>query len=79
MNLPIIMCSIVGAIILKNGIEFSIHKPEQNIVTFEECQHFLQLYCIDGRSQIASKRYSNIIVTLAQTLDKRLPLTLVER
>ena len=30
-------------------------------------------------SQIASKRYSNIIVTLAQTLDKRLPLTLVER
>ena len=49
MNLPIIMCSMVGAIILKNGIEFSIHKPEQNIVTFEECQHFLQLYCIDGR------------------------------
>ena len=46
MNLPIIMCSIVGAIILKNGIEFSIHKPEQNIVTFEECQHFLRLYCI---------------------------------
>ena len=30
-------------------------------------------------SQIASERYSNIIVTLAQTLDKRLPLTLVER
>ena len=49
MNLPIIMCSIVGAIILKNGIEFSIHTPEQNIVTFEERQHFLQFYCIDGR------------------------------
>ena len=32
-----------------------------------------------GIAQIASKRYSNIIVTLAQTLDKRLPLTLVER
>ena len=27
MNLPIIMCSIVGATILTNGIEFSIHKP----------------------------------------------------
>ena len=28
MNLPIIMCSIVGATILMIGIEFSIHKPE---------------------------------------------------
>ena len=27
MNLPIIMCSIVGATILTNGMEFSIHKP----------------------------------------------------
>ena len=26
MNWPIIMCSIVGATILTNGIEFSIHK-----------------------------------------------------
>ena len=34
---------------------------------------------MDAVTQIASKRYSNIIVTLAQTLDKRLPLTLVER
>ena len=49
MNLPIIMCSIVGAAISINGVEFSIHKSEQNIVTFEECQHFLQLYCINGR------------------------------
>ena len=48
MNLPIIMCNIVGATILMNGIEFSIHKPEQNIVTLEECQHFLQLNCING-------------------------------
>ena len=27
MNWPIIMCSIVGATILTNGIEFSIRKP----------------------------------------------------
>ena len=27
MNWPIIMCSIVGAKILTNGIEFSIRKP----------------------------------------------------
>ena len=27
MNFPIIMCNIVGATILTNGIEFSIHKP----------------------------------------------------
>ena len=27
LNLPIIMCSVVGAKILSNGIEFSIHKP----------------------------------------------------
>ena len=49
MNLPIVMCSIVGAIISMNGIEFSIHKSGRNIVTFEECQHVLQLYCISGR------------------------------
>ena len=34
---------------------------------------------LEADTQIASKRYSNIIVTLAQTLDKRLSLTLVER
>ena len=28
MSMPIIMCSIVGATILMNGIEFSIHRPE---------------------------------------------------
>ena len=28
MNLPIIMCSIVGATILTNGIEFSVNQPE---------------------------------------------------
>ena len=34
---------------------------------------------IAGHTQIASKCYSNVIVTLAETLDKRLSLTLVER
>ena len=45
----------------------------------EVTEAFEELHMADPITQIASKRYSNIIVTLAQTLDKRLPLTLVER
>ena len=54
MNLPITMCSIVGATILMNGIELSIHRPEKNTVTFEECQHSLHLYCINGLCALPS-------------------------